>query len=84
MREERPDVDLRAEHRKFVDHFKAKAGKDGVKLDWDATWRNWIRNARASPGMAQPSAGPSAADAKVNDWLALANQQQPHLKAING
>lgn len=80
MRDERPDVDLRLEHRKFIDHFKAKAGKDGVKLDWNATWRNWIRNARATPNM--PSAGPNAADAKVADWLALANNQTPHLKAI--
>lgn len=80
MREERPDVDLRAEHRKFVDHWTAKAGKDGVKLDWNATWRNWIRNARPSPHM--QAAGPNAGDVKVNDWLALANQQQPHLKAI--
>ena len=28
---------------RFRDHWCAKAGKDGVKLDWEATWRNWIR-----------------------------------------
>ena len=27
----------------FRDFWVAKAGKDGVKLDWEATWRNWIR-----------------------------------------
>lgn len=29
---------------KFRDFWTAKAGKDGVKLDWPATWRNWVRN----------------------------------------
>jgi hypothetical protein len=24
----------------------AKAGSTGVKLDWQATWRNWVRNQR--------------------------------------
>lgn len=28
----------------FKDYWLAKAGKDGVKLDWAATWRNWCRN----------------------------------------
>lgn len=30
----------------FRDYWKAKAGKDAVKMDWDATWRNWLRNQR--------------------------------------
>lgn len=29
---------------RFRDYWTAKAGKDGVKLDWQATWRNWLRN----------------------------------------
>lgn len=49
MRAECPTVDLKAEHRKFTDYWKAKTGKDATKLDWDATFRNWIRNARPSP-----------------------------------
>jgi len=31
---------------KFVDYWHAKSGKDATKLDWQATWRNWCRNAR--------------------------------------
>jgi len=27
----------------FRDYWIAKPGKDGVKLDWEATWRNWVR-----------------------------------------
>jgi uncharacterized protein YdaU (DUF1376 family) len=29
----------------FRDHWHAKAGKDANKVDWQATWRNWIRRA---------------------------------------
>jgi len=33
----------------FRDYWVAKAGKDGVKLDWLATWRNWIRRKLDDP-----------------------------------
>lgn len=34
----------------FVDFWTAKPGRDGTKLDWDATFRNWIRNSVARNG----------------------------------
>jgi uncharacterized protein YdaU (DUF1376 family) len=34
-----------AELRKFRDFWASKPGKDGTKLDWQATWRNWLRSA---------------------------------------
>ena len=43
-------VDLALEFEKFKDFWKAKAGKDATKLDWPATLRNWIRNAKPSGG----------------------------------
>lgn len=33
---------------KFRDFWISKTGKDATKLDWEATWRNWCRNAKAS------------------------------------
>jgi uncharacterized protein YdaU (DUF1376 family) len=30
---------------KFTDYWKAQPGAKGRKLDWPATWRNWIREA---------------------------------------
>jgi hypothetical protein len=30
----------------FKDHWIGKAGKDGLKADWTATWRNWVRRER--------------------------------------
>lgn len=41
-----PEIDLRAEAEKFRDYWTAKAGAGGCKLDWEATWRNWCRNAK--------------------------------------
>ena len=32
-----------AELEKFRDHWKQQPGQKGVKLDWAAAWRNWIR-----------------------------------------
>jgi uncharacterized protein YdaU (DUF1376 family) len=31
----------------FKDYWSSVAGAKGVKLDWFATWRNWIRNQKA-------------------------------------
>ena len=30
---------------KFRDYWPAQPGKNALKLDWDATWRNWVRKA---------------------------------------
>ena len=49
-RKEFPHVDSKLEHEKFVDHFRGKAGKDGRKADWPATWRNWMRRAAEGSG----------------------------------
>lgn len=44
-REHVPHVDGRHETAKFADYWRAKAGRDACKLDWPATWRNWMRRA---------------------------------------
>lgn len=36
-------VDAIAVAPSFVDHFRAKAGENALKLDWDAAFRNWVR-----------------------------------------
>jgi len=50
----------REELERFRDYWIAKAGKDGVKLDWQATWRNWLRNSKQwkpTHPIAKPSGG---------------------------
>jgi hypothetical protein len=53
------NVAARGELGKFRDFWQAKAGADACKVDWDATWRNWIR--RAAEGRAAARAGPAPA-----------------------
>lgn len=47
-RNERPDLDPRGVASRFRDHWIAQPGVKGRKSDWPATWRNWVRNERAS------------------------------------
>src|SRR5690606_26079379 len=49
---------LRLELDKFHDYWSAKTGQQATKLDWDATWRNWLRNARDLQGSAAKAADP--------------------------
>jgi len=42
--QQRPDLNLQNTFDSFKDFWVAKAGSGGVKLDWLATWRNWVRN----------------------------------------
>lgn len=45
-----PHVDGRHETAKFIDYWTAKSGKDATKVDWVATWRNWMRKAAEQAG----------------------------------
>ena len=40
-----PDQLIAYETDKFRDYWASVAGQRGTKLDWPATWRNWIRRA---------------------------------------
>ena len=63
FRENCPHVDGKRETENFCDWWRSKPGKDGRKLDWPATWRNWMRRAedqakpraRASPSVPVPA-----------------------------
>jgi uncharacterized protein YdaU (DUF1376 family) len=45
---ERPDLDLRKVFAEFKDYWSSIPGSKGVRLDWDATWRNWVRKQTAA------------------------------------
>jgi hypothetical protein len=51
---ERPDLDISTTIAKFVDHWQAAPGSKGLKLDWDATFRNWVRGERQGARIAPP------------------------------
>lgn len=44
--QERQDLNPHKVFDGFKDYWVAKAGAAGTKLDWFATWRNWVRNQR--------------------------------------
>ncbi len=43
---EKLTVDMNKETAKFVDHYLGVSGDKGLKRDWEATWRSWMRRAQ--------------------------------------
>jgi hypothetical protein len=62
FRAECPNVDGKRETERFCDHWWSKPGKDGRKLDWVRTWKNWMRTAedRAKPRVRATPSMPSS------------------------
>jgi len=48
-------LDVGAEGDKFRDYWISKAGASATKINWEATWRNWVRNAIGYQGRSPPS-----------------------------
>lgn len=46
---QRPDLDPEITAMKFKNYWLGRAGKDAVKADWLATWRNWVLNEKQGP-----------------------------------
>ena len=63
---------LRRQLDRFRDHWAAQSGTKGVKADWDATWRNWIRRATDF----EPKRTNRMGDLTNNDWSAMAARLQ--------
>ena len=51
----------------FRDYWTAKAGANGTKLDWDATWRNWIRRSHEF-APAKPTCPRTAGSLTEAEW----------------
>jgi uncharacterized protein YdaU (DUF1376 family) len=45
--QERPELVPNKVFNQFKDYWISQAGQKGVKLDWFATWRNWVRSTNA-------------------------------------
>ena len=46
-KQERPDLKPDLIWNQFKDYWIAQGGQKGCKLDWFATWRNWVRNQKS-------------------------------------
>ena len=63
-------VDWKLELEAFRDWWAAAPGQKGVKVDWDATWRTWVRRAKPTlSAAASRPIGAKAALAKTEDPL---------------
>lgn len=49
-----PADQINSQAEQFRDYWISQPGQKGVKLNWQATWRNWMRNARSVPAARQP------------------------------
>ena len=74
---ERPDLDLRKVLEEFRDYWASVAGSNGVKLNWDATWRNWVRKQKAE----RQTFAQQAADV-ARTTVPIASNHDAALKAI--
>jgi hypothetical protein len=70
-RSEVPGVDGRAETAKFMDYWRAATGRGATKLDWTATWRNWMRRAAEQ----QPPRGRHVRSGQTEDLFDRAYQR---------
>jgi uncharacterized protein YdaU (DUF1376 family) len=53
-KENRPELNPNQVADSFKDYWIAVAGVKGKKQDWFATWRNWVRNQRATNKHSEP------------------------------
>ena len=68
--------ELLAEHECFTDYWVAQPGAKGRKVDWEATWRNWMRryaqNRPKNTASRVPGAGLTGLDARAAQWAEMA------------
>ena len=38
-------IDADSQRERFIDYWRGRSGNGGTKIDWDATFRNWLRSA---------------------------------------
>lgn len=60
-----PNLDAKSEINKFKDYYRAVAGRNQFRTDWEAAWRLWMTNSqeRITPPRT-PSTPTSAWDRK--------------------
>ena len=63
-----PWVNINDSTARFIDYWRGVSGQRGTKVDWEATWRNWLRKdsdnqpTNITPSAAASIGRPSAAD----------------------
>lgn len=74
-----PNVDGRRSTEMFVNHWRAKTGRDATKLDWPATWRNWMLRDQET---AQRNTGRMSRDEENLAVVARLAARETHMEGI--
>lgn len=86
-RQHAPDVNGRRATEAFLDHFRSAPGQKGVKLDWVATWRNWLRTEQDRATRRSTRSGharQSSTDRAVAQAELLKSNPNPDILAAGG
>ena len=78
---ERPDLDITKTIESFIDYWIAKTGQAATKLDWDATFRNWVRKEN---GNQKTRSGNSSRAIRENSTDRRAREADEHRARILG
>ena len=68
------DSEISREALRFRDFWTGKAGAGGVKLDWAATWRNWVRTTAERLG--RTPSGPATQDTPTGFYAKFGSEEQ--------
>lgn len=81
---ERPDLNPDKVAEEFRDYWIAIPGKGGTKLNWQATWRNWVR--RQKRGAEPPRRAPEIRHRRTTDaqWREARGIASKHLDKLKG
>ncbi|WP_142416096.1 DUF1376 domain-containing protein [Bartonella massiliensis] len=59
--------------KKFCDYWQAKSGKEALKADWQATWRNWFRREIERLEQQKQASPPTSSENNENLYRSLIN-----------
>lgn len=78
---ERPDLSIDKVLEKFRDYWSGVSGKAGRKLDWPATFRNWVRDERAPVAPRNQAPTPTGETAYQRNRREFMQQAVPSIAA---
>ena len=67
---------VRCQADKFLDYWIAIPGQRGVKLNWKATWRNWVRSATERGAFTNGGPAGRGEPMTASDYILLEHKQR--------